>query len=187
MKVKNEMFGFLFKNKKLTSVAHDLFGHIMDQSREPVFYKKFAVADNLDGRFDLMALHMAIVIEKINHSENKEQVLKLKQILQEIMFDNLDLTMREIGVGDMGVGKKVKAMAEAFYGRMKVYKEHLNSKDHGEMADALSRNLYRENEIDENVLSDMTTYAFDQYQNVLNQNEKDVFSGVVSFTVPDDE
>ncbi|WDU59431.1 ubiquinol-cytochrome C chaperone family protein [Pseudemcibacter aquimaris] len=141
----------------------------------------------MDGRFDLMALHMAIVIEKLNNSENQEDVLKLKQALQEIMFDNLDLTMREIGVGDMGVGKKVKAMAEAFYGRMKAYKEHLNSNNKAEMTAALTRNLYRDRNVDGKSVDAMVAYVFEQYSHVLNQDAQKVFSGEINFFVPDDE
>ncbi|MDG1995043.1 MAG: ubiquinol-cytochrome C chaperone family protein [Emcibacteraceae bacterium] len=178
------MFDFIFKNKKLNDSAHGLFSSVINQSREKVFYEKFLVEDSLDGRFDLMALHMALLLDKFDRNDELRDVPKMKRIIQEIMFDNLDLTLREIGVGDLGVGKKIKIMAEAFYGRMMVYQELLSKNNVVEMTEAIKRNLYRGKDIDESTVEEMTSYMFVQYENTKEQDIDKIMSGEIVFSVP---
>ncbi|MDG1707637.1 MAG: ubiquinol-cytochrome C chaperone family protein [Emcibacteraceae bacterium] len=180
------MFGFIFKNKRLNENAHELYSAVISQSREIVFYEKFLVEDSLDGRFDLMALHMALLLDKFDKNDNLRDVPKMKRILQEIMFDNLDLTLREIGVGDLGVGKKIKVMAEAFYGRMMIYQELLSKNDETEMVEAIKRNLYRGKQIDENIVMGMVSYMFAQYENTKAQEIETIMNGDVVFLVPEE-
>ena len=143
----------------------------------PTFYSDFDVEDSLDGRFDLMSLHMAMLLDKLDQHQAVTDAAKLKRVLQEIMFDNLDLTLREIGVGDLGVGKKIKVMAEAFYGRMMVYQDLFHSKDVQKMSEALIRNLYREREIAEDTVLQMSRYVFEQRENIKHQNIENIMSG----------
>lgn len=178
------MLGFLFKDNKLNNAAHILFSQIIDQSRIPAFYTDYAVDDTLDGRFDLMALHMSLVINKLDQTPDRKNISTLKRMLQEAMFDNLDLTMREIGVGDLGVGKKVKVMAEAFYGRIKVYQEILDKNDKSKMREALERNLYRHRKVEAKVVENMVYYYFAQWINVAGQKIEDVVCGKLTFERP---
>ena len=177
----SNMLGFLFKDKKLKNVAYLLFSKVIEQSRLPVFYTDYLVEDSIDGRFDLMALHMSILINKLDQSA---QSADLKRMLQEAMFDNLDLTMREIGVGDLGVGKKVKIMAEAFYGRMNIYQENLNRSDQDNMQKAILRNLYRQRNIPPAVLEKLADYYFTQGQYINNQTVSDIMLGNIAFVTP---
>ncbi len=175
------MFGFLFKDKKLKKVAYSLFSKVIEQSRLPVFYTDYMVEDSIDGRFDLMALHMSLLINKLDQSS---QSANLKRMLQEAMFDNLDLTMREIGVGDLGVGKKVKVMAEAFYGRVNVYQEHLNRGDMDNIREAILRNVYRQREVALPILEKIADYYFSQWQHVNAQTLSDIMQGKIAFIIP---
>jgi cytochrome b pre-mRNA-processing protein 3 len=179
------MFDFIFKNRKLNDCAHGLFSAVINQSREKVFYEKYLVEDSLDGRFDLMSLHMALVLDKLDKNAQIKNIPKLKRILQEIMFDNLDLTLREIGVGDLGVGKKIKVMAEAFYGRMMVYQNLLNKQDIEGMSNALKRNLYREKDIEKNVIGAMASYIFMQHENTHSQAIEKILCGEIVFLIPE--
>lgn len=178
------MFGFLSKKKTLNDVGHKLFSIVIEQSRAAIFYSELAVEDSLDGRFDLMSLHMAMILQKLDQNKLDKDTVKLKQIVQEIMFDNLDLTLREVGVGDLGVGKKIKVMAEAFYGRMMVYQGLFGSKDLHEMTSALQRNLYREKDVAPEILTAMTQYVYDQNGQIENQDMANIMTGDVSFFVP---
>jgi|TARA_R110002096_G_scaffold435770_1_gene662581 cytochrome b pre-mRNA-processing protein 3 len=178
------MFGFLSKKKALNNVGHKLFVSVIDQSRLAWFYSELAVEDNLDGRFDLMSLHMAMVLQKLDQNKQNTDAAKLKQVVQEIMFDNLDLTLREIGVGDLGVGKKIKVMAEAFYGRMMVYQDLFNVKDKQKMSIALQRNLYRERKMAQDILPAMTKYVYHQVGLIESQNMESFMTGEVNFLAP---
>ncbi len=179
------MFDFLFKKKKLNNSAHDLFSEVIAQSRLPAFYTDLNVEDSLDGRFDLMSLHMTMLLYKLDQHNQVEKVKKLKRMLQEIMFDNLDLTVREIGVGDLGVGKKIKTMAEAFYGRMMTYQNALESEDMAQMSDALKRNLYREKNVEDKILNGMLKYVFDQWRGITSQDIESIISGKIIFMKPE--
>lgn len=129
------------ERRRRESVAHALYVTVIEQSRRPDFYTRFAVPDTLDGRFDLIVVHAFLVMRRLKAVEGgrAEEARAVSQALFDLMFDDMDQNLREMGVGDMSVGKKVKAMARAFYGRVAAYEDGLNQ---GGLADALSRNLY---------------------------------------------
>ena len=110
-----------------------LYDGLVSRAREPVFFQDFGVADSLDGRFDMLAFHAWLVLRELNGSE-------LAQSLTDMIFSGFDEAMREQGVGDIGIGHKLKAMAKAFYGRMAAYD---GAKNEDELAAALAKNLWR--------------------------------------------
>ncbi len=175
------MFDFLSKKKKLNISAHKLFSKVIEQSRDTFFYTDLDVEDSLDGRFDLMAIHMTLVIEKLDNNQDNADAGQIKRHLQEIMFDNLDLTLREIGVGDLGVGKKIKVMAEAFYGRMTTYQKLFKNKDVEQMSLAIGRNLYRGHDVNKIILSKISSYVYGQVTHINNQSIQDILDGNIDF------
>lgn len=122
--------------------AMSLYRGVVAASREPVFYTALGVSDDLEGRFDMILLHMFLVTEVIEASQGKKAEPMIRT-LQEIMVQDMDRSLREMGVGDMSIGKKVQAMGEAWFGRRAAYKECLHSADPAEeLGAALDRNLY---------------------------------------------
>ena len=115
----------------------------LEASRRQEFYTEFEVADTFDGRFDMLCLIISIYMQKL--SQDKEKTKQFSQNLFDAMFKDIDLTLREMGAGDLGVGKRVKAMSESFMGRLTKYSESVENKDATMLADILSRNLYRKN------------------------------------------
>jgi len=107
---------------------------IVEASRLRRFYES-GVPDTLDGRFDLLMLHLFLVVHRL-----QPELPELSQQLFDHTFAVLDLNVREMGVGDLGVGKRVKAMGRAFYGRATAYSDGL--KEGGNLHEALSRNLF---------------------------------------------
>lgn len=105
----------------------------------PAFYAEFGVADQLEGRFDLLVLHLHLVIRRLSAS-GEPQAGKIAQGLFDTFFHDMDRTLRAIGVGDMSVGKKVKDMVRAYYGRCAAYEEALASG--GDLIAAILRNVY---------------------------------------------
>lgn len=176
------MFGLFNKNSKIKDVAHILFTAIVDQARHSVFYEKWAVADTLDGRFDLITLHVTLVIDRLEGQRDDKDVATLIRYIQEVFFDNMDMSLREIGVGDMSVGKKVKVMAEAFYGRKAAYQVALREDGKTEaLKAAVIRNIYRDQAPSDEVLSEFVSYIESQIICLSDQSEDSLRAGQVNF------
>jgi len=124
--------------------AAGLYQTARTQSRDPVFYAHWGVADTMDGRFDLLALHVALMMERLGALG--PEGAKLAQALFDCMFKDIELTLRETGVGDLGVPKHMARMMKAFNGRVHVYHAALGANDEAALNVALNRNIYRGNE-----------------------------------------
>lgn len=126
--------------------AEELYHHILQASRTVSLYRDFGVEDSIDGRFDALCLVQSLVMRRL--AGRSEALAELSQGLFDAMFADMDLTLREMGVGDMGVGKRVKFMSEAYMGRLTAYDEALKQHEAGKgikkLVDALQRNIYRE-------------------------------------------
>jgi cytochrome b pre-mRNA-processing protein 3 len=116
-----------------------LYDGLVARAREPVFFEGFGVADSIDGRFDMLTFHAWMLLAELKGSP-------AAQALTDTVFTGFDEAMREQGVGDMGIGHKLKAMAKAFYGRMAVYDA---AKDEPALAEALAKNLWRGANVDD--------------------------------------
>jgi len=128
-----------WRRRRLESeVAGHLYEIAVDQARRPAFYSAYQVPDNLDGRFELIALHVFLLLHRLKASYPETR--DLAQALHDRFFADMDRSLREMGAGDLGVGKRVKRMAEGFYGRIPAYEAALA--DDTVAADALRRNLY---------------------------------------------
>jgi cytochrome b pre-mRNA-processing protein 3 len=126
----------------------DLYGAIVAQAREPAFYSAYGVPDTVEGRFDLIVLHLVLVLAQIGQ-EAGEQALPSEGAARAIgqqLFDtfcrDLDDNLREMGVGDLAVPKKMRSFAEAFYGRQAAYVAALAATDRRELENALARNIF---------------------------------------------
>ncbi|WOI54231.1 ubiquinol-cytochrome C chaperone family protein [Parvularcula sp. LCG005] len=113
---------------------------IIDHSRLPEFYSELGVPDTVEGRYDLLTLHMVLVLRRL--ADEPDTTGKFGQTLFNIMFRNMDFAMRELGVGDLKVGKKVRELAEMFYGRAKAYETPLHEQDVPALTAKLSRNVW---------------------------------------------
>ena len=108
-----------------------LYDGLVSRAREPVFFAGFGVTDSLDGRFDILVLHAWLVLKELKDSA-------VAQALTDMIFTGFDEALREQGAGDMGIGHKLKAIANAFYGRIAAYEAARNEQ---ELASALAKNL----------------------------------------------
>ena len=116
-----------------------LYGTVVAQARRPEFYREHEVPDTLDGRFEMIGLHVFLVMNRLR-SEG-EPGREMSQALTDRFFDDLDRSLREMGAGDLGVGRRVKTMAKAFYGRIAAYQAAMATGAAG-LEGALARNLY---------------------------------------------
>ena len=122
--------------------AERLYQSILQASRQPDLYTEFEVHDHLDSRFDMLCLHISLLMGRLRMLP--EDVHKpLNQELFDRFFADMDFTLREMGVGDLGVGKRVRKMSEAFMGRLLAYTKSLERNDKAELALVLARNIRR--------------------------------------------
>lgn len=134
------MLNSLSKTRTRRHLAADLYAAIVGRAREPVFYAKLGVADTIDGRFDLLALHAWLVLDRLRQAGLND----LSQDLTNAIFVSFDENLRDMGAGDMGIGRRIKKLADAFYGRLHAYQ---GAADQQALEAAVARNLYRgENE-----------------------------------------
>ena len=117
--------------------AAPLYAAVVAQARRPAFYLAAGVPDSLDGRFELIALHLYLVLHRLKRGGEGEAALA--QATVDAFTADMDASLREMGAGDLGVGKRVQRMAAGFYGRVGAYDA---AGDGPALTDALRRNLY---------------------------------------------
>jgi cytochrome b pre-mRNA-processing protein 3 len=120
------------------AAARRLHGAVVERARAPIFHTDFRVPDTIDGRFDLLAIHAFLVLEALR--ERGEPGDDVGTRLATEVFAGFETALRELGVSDMGMARRIKSFADAFYGRVEAYSNALSQEA---MAGALIRNLYR--------------------------------------------
>jgi cytochrome b pre-mRNA-processing protein 3 len=116
-----------------------LYGMIVAQARLPCFYRDYGVADTVNGRFDLIVLHLAVVLDRLA----QDPALRgLGQGVFDQFCRDMDHNLREMGIGDLKVPKEMARLGEAFYGRQKAYQAALAANDEPALAEAIARNIY---------------------------------------------
>jgi len=135
------LFG-LFRSKAHERRGFELYGQAVQAARQPYFFTDLAVPDTLDGRFDLVGLYVGLLIRRL-HRDADPRGAKLAQAVFDAMFADMDTSLREMGVGDMSIARRVKNMWEAFHGRAQAYDVPLEAGDAGALAEALARNVWR--------------------------------------------
>lgn len=173
----------LFKSPFDDRDAHALYVAIVKQARLPEFYDSFGVQDTPEGRFDMVAVHCYLVIRRLRDDQGRTS--ELAQALFDIMFADLDQNLREMSYGDTGVAKRIKKMAEGFYGRVKAYDAGMDEGDNTSVLEqALDRNLYRDTPVTPEQLAAMSGYVRIQAANLATQDLNDMMAGKVSFSPP---
>ncbi|HEX3498557.1 MAG TPA: ubiquinol-cytochrome C chaperone family protein [Stellaceae bacterium] len=172
----------LFRRNRHRDAAMRLYESIVEQAREPVFFTDFGVPDTFDGRFELVALHGFLVLNRLKALG--PQTAELAQELFDVMFTDFDRSLREMGVGDLGVGRHIKTMAQGFYGRVGAYETGLLAADAAPLAEALRRNLYGTVSPEESHIDAMVAYLRRCAATVAAQPAAGLRAGKVFFGAP---
>lgn len=133
------MAGFLRRRDKQERAAFRLYGAAVAAARDPYLYTTLGIPDTLDGRFDAIVLHVYLLIRRLQ--ADPDPAAALAQAVFDAMFLDMDLNLREMGVGDLSVGKRNRAMWEAFHGRSAAYAAAWQ--DATALEAALTRNVWR--------------------------------------------
>jgi cytochrome b pre-mRNA-processing protein 3 len=119
-----------------------LYGAIVARARNPFFYAQMKAPDTVEGRFDLIVLHLFLANDRL--AALGDDGKQLAQELLDFFFEDMDASLREIGIGDLSVPKKMRSLAEAYLGRSAAYQAAIAAGDEGALAAALSKNIYGE-------------------------------------------
>jgi len=134
------MFKSLFRKDPALEAGRALYSAAVEQARSPALYARLGAPDTVEGRFEMVALHVWLVMRRLRGDEAAK---KVSQCLFDAMFQNLDDSLRELGVGDLQVGKRIRKLAENFYGRIGAYEEAMKEGvSDVSLAKALSRNIF---------------------------------------------
>ncbi len=128
----------IFRKDRDRIQAETLHAALAGQARAPEFFEIAGAPDTPEGRFDMLALHMFLAIERLRQETPVTD--RVVRLLQEVFFERLDSALREMGVGDLSVGRKIRGLAEAFYGRYSAY-ESAKEGDPHDLARAIARNV----------------------------------------------
>lgn len=131
-------FKSLFGPTEAELGVHQLYGEIVGHARREEFYRELGVPDTPTGRYAVVALHAFLVMDRLGRVEGQG---KLSQALFDVMFSDLDRNLREMGVGDLSVGKRIKELARHFYGMAAACRDGLN-RDDSVLSAALSAHVY---------------------------------------------
>lgn len=132
------MFGFFKERALRKQQAYTLYEQAAMTARQPVFYESMGVPDTIDGRFEMMSVHVGFLIVALNNADQE----KLAQKLFDVNFKITDKALREIGVGDLSVPKHMKRMMKGFKGRVQSYADAIDSKKDKALEGAIRRNIY---------------------------------------------
>ena len=158
--------------------AHNAYLALVAQARRPEFFERWAVPDTLDGRFDVIVLHLFMLVHVLRANGSPE-ALEFARLVSETFFSDMDRSLREMGSTDTGTGMRVKKMAQAFYGRVQAYSEGLAA---GQLAPALQKNLYRGAEVDEATLKEVAGYVQKHLSHLqTNGQAEEILKGKVVF------
>lgn len=138
------MWKRIFDRSEREQEAYAIYGALVSQARSPALYLNAGVPDTLEGRFEMVALHTFLVLRRLRKVDegDAEAAKALGQKVFDLLFDDMDQTLREIGISDLKVGKEIKSLASAFYGRIEAYDAGLDAEDEGVLPAALMRNVY---------------------------------------------
>jgi cytochrome b pre-mRNA-processing protein 3 len=131
----------LIRRGRYERPGFELYGAAVAAARDPDLYTVIGVPDTLDGRFDMVALHAFLLIQRLKREPAPGPALA--QGVFDAMFSDMDVNLREMGVGDLSVGRKVRVMWEAFHGRSAAYASAMDAGDMNALDAALERNVWR--------------------------------------------
>ncbi len=172
----------LFGRKRHQRAGFALYTAAVGAARDPYFYAELGVPDTMDGRFDMIGLFVLLIIDRLRVEPKPGP--ELAQAVFDAMFLDMDHALRELGVGDMTVGRKVKAMWEALHGRSTAYTAPLEAGDAAALADALGRNVWRGAPPGRSPLA-LAEVAMRQRRHLLDQELPALLSGRVDFVAPE--
>jgi cytochrome b pre-mRNA-processing protein 3 len=171
---------------------HGLYGAIVAQARSAAFYTRYGVSDSVEGRFELIVLHLVLLLRRLGGEQGggprqglgRPSGRPVGQQLFDLFCRDLDDNLREMGVGDLAVPREMRKFGEAFYGRQAAYGAALGTADDRELEKALARNIFGIADADENAAR-LARYARAAVEQLAAAAEDALLAGTVVFPRPE--
>ena len=170
----------LFRRSARPGTISALYGAIVAQARLPAFYRDYNVPDTVDGRFELIVLHLALLLDRF---ADEPGLRGLGQGVFDRFCQDMDHNLREMGVGDLAVPKQMRRMGEAFYGRAQAYREAIAEASDKALAEALARDIY--GEVKGRQVQRLAAYVREAIVRLKALDEAALAAGAISFPHPD--
>lgn len=164
-----------------------LYGMIVTQARSAAFYVDYEVPDTVAGRFDLIVLHLVLLLRRLESSDSGGRGRReLGQRLFDAFCRDLDGNLREMAIGDLAVPKHMRRFGEAFYGRQAAYLAALESGDQRDFENALARNIFTGGSVGIDAkAARLARYARAAAQELDAQKDDALMRGEVAFPSPE--
>jgi cytochrome b pre-mRNA-processing protein 3 len=169
---------------------HGLYGAIVAQARSPVFYTTYGVPDTVEGRFELIVLHLVLVLTRLGRPDEgatgrgRQPRHTFGQQLFDAFCGDLDDNLREMGVGDLAVPREMRRFGEAFYGRQAAYAAALAGDNAQELEKAFARNIFAVGGVDARA-AQLARYARAAASRLDTQEEGIIVPGKLVFPDPE--
>ncbi|MFN3228528.1 MAG: ubiquinol-cytochrome C chaperone family protein [Asticcacaulis sp.] len=174
------MFSKFFKPRVAVQAGKALYAAAVTQSRQPVFYRLLGITDDMGGRFELLALHVMLILERLKG--RGEAASETGQALFDTFIRALDDVLREQGVGDLAVARQMKKLGQHVYGRIQAYETAFSAEEPGQaLADTLVRIVYAEQTPDDGHLEGLIRYIQDSRSALAAQPLEGLVSGQVTW------
>ena len=171
----------LFRRRSRQDTISTLYGTIVAQARLPGFYREYGVADTVNGRFDLLVLHLSLVIDRLAEEPDSREA---GQALFDHFCQDMDHNLREMGIGDLSVPKEMQRIGQAFYGRAQAYRSALAADGEGALVAALTRNIYEGSPPTPETSGHLAAYVREAVRDVRAQRVDDLLAGKLTLPKP---
>jgi cytochrome b pre-mRNA-processing protein 3 len=171
----------LFRRRARPDTISTLYGMIVAQARMPCFYREYGVADTVDGRFDLLVLHLALVLDRLAEDPQARHV---GQALFDRFCVDMDDNLREMGVGDLSVPKHMRRVGEAYFGRAQAYRAALALNGQEALTEALERNIYGRGTGNRAGAARLATYMREAIRDLRRQPVSQLLAGTLKLPNP---
>lgn len=153
--------------------VYAVYDAIVAQSRQPQFYREWLVPDTVTGRFDMISLHMGLVLHRLRKASDGS----FAQELFDLFFADMDRSLREMGVGDVSVPKRIEKMGAVFYGLLDKLTQALDAQDEDMLTDVINRNIFA-GEQDKNA-KHISKYTMRLAEHLKDQRPADIAAGKI--------
>jgi cytochrome b pre-mRNA-processing protein 3 len=171
--------------RKREETIDRLYGAIVAHARLPVFYRALAVPDTIEGRFDLLVLHVHLLFRRLAGANDAQRAAG-QAVFDRFILD-MDDSLRELGVGDLTVPKLMRSMGEAFYGRAAVYDAAIAESGDQALGAALMRNIYSNDANAEKRALRLAGYVRRAIVTLAVQDAATIVAGDVKFPLPEED
>lgn len=176
------IFGFFRQKRHNRIIVDRQYAALTGLAREPVFYRDLDVPDTVMGRFEMLSLVMILFFRRTRTAAAGGQ--ELAQEIVDAFFQDIDHSIRELGIGDQSVPKRMKKLAGMFYGRLESYAAALEERDVARLASALRRNIYPGSPQDAPEMTGLARWMMDADAAITALPEELLSTGMLAMPLP---